>query len=337
MAHGIAMINGRPALAYVGQMPWHELGTELRQPPNSAEELIQAANLDWEVDKKPVYAYDNGTLTAIPGYWATYRADLWGTENAKPFGVVRDEYHVLQNRDAFSFFDAIIESGDVTYETAGALGQGERVWVLAKVKDPMVIKGTDLVEKYLLLSNGHDGRTAVQIRFTPVRVVCQNTLNYALYRGSDLVYSHHGRGMDSRIARAQESVKRVLGYYDALEKHFQQLARVPMPVGRLNVYFAAVFPNPKRRAKQTERTYAEALKRVAGLRSTSARLFEEGRGNNEKAIRHTLWTAYNAVTELVDHFLAYQNGWQRMESICFGEGERTKRLAFDEAMKLARN
>ena len=337
MAHDIAMINGRPALAYIGQMPWHELGTQLDSPPKSAEKVIQAANLDWEVEKKLVYAYDNGTLTAIPGYWATYRADLWGTENAKPFGLVGDEYNVLQNREAFRFFDEIIESGFVTYETAGALGQGERVWVLAKVKKPMVIKGVDEVEKYLLLSNGHDGRTAVQIRFTPVRVVCQNTLNWALARGNDLTYSHHGRGMDSRIARAQESVKRVLGYYDVLEQHFQQLARVPMPAGRLNVYLGAVFPNPKRRANQTERNFAEALKRVARLRDTSTRLFDEGRGNQETAIKHTLWAAYNAVTELVDHFLAYQDARQRMESVCFGEGERTKRLAFDEAMKLTRN
>lgn len=337
MPHNIATKDGKPMLMFVGETPWHKLGNRLQTPPETAKEVIVAANLDWEVSKKPVYAFDGGAGCAVPGHYATVRADQWGKPECQPFGLVGEEYNVLQNREAFSFFDPIIKTGQVSYETAGALGHGERVWLLAKVDGNIVVKGDDVVERYLLLSNGHDGRTALKIRFTPVRVVCQNTLNYALASGRDLLSSHHGHGMDRRIDRAQETVGIILKQYDSLTNTYKRFAEVQMNPDRLGRYLGEVFPLPKRRSNQGERSYQAAVTRVNHLRLTSERLFDQGRGNGVAAIKGTLWAAYNGVTELVDHHLAYGNAEQRMASVCFGEGEQTKQLAFAVALQFSRN
>ena len=337
MPHAIAMKDGKPMMMFVGKTPWHKLGTHLASAPKTAEAVIQAANLDWEVSKKPVYAFDGGAFCPVPSHFATVREDLWGKPECEPFGLVGEDYNVLQNREAFSFFDPIIETGRVSYETAGALGRGERVWLLAKVDGNIRIKGADEVERYLLLSNGHDGRTALKIRFTPVRVVCQNTLNYALAHGRDLLSSHHGQGLDRRMDRAQETVGIILKQYDSLAQNYSRLAEVQMNVERLGQYLGSVFPLPKRRTNQGERSYREIVARTNYLRRTSERLFDEGRGNKLPAIRGTLWAAYNGVTELVDHHLAYDNAENRMASVCFGEGERTKQVAFEVALQYVRN
>jgi len=240
MPHNLAMKDGKPMLMFVGETPWHKLGTRLDSPPKTAEAVIKAAHLDWEVIKQPVYAFDGGSGCAVPGHYATVRGDLWGKPECEPFGLVGEDYNVLQNREAFSFFDPIIQTGQVTYETAGALGRGERVWMLAKVDGDITIKGKDLVKRYLLLSNGHDGRTALKIRFTPVRVVCQNTLNYALASGRNLLQSHHGHGMDRRIERAQEVVGMILKQYDSLARHYVRFAEVQMSSDLLGRYLGSL-------------------------------------------------------------------------------------------------
>ena len=318
-------------MMYVGEVPWHGLGTRLEKAPKTAAEAIQAARLDWEVGLKRVYACDGDAFHEFPDRKAVVRLDKWGTEECVPFGLVSNDYLILQNRKAFSFFDPIIATGKVEYHTAGALGHGERVWVLAKVEGDIVVKGCDRIEKYLLLSNGHDGRTALQVRFTPVRVVCANTLSVAIQGKDDLVKIYHVRDMWRRLDSAQEIVKRILGFYDGLQSQFEKFASIAMDTARLTAYHEAVFPTPKRKANQSEPAYENAVAIVRGLRQSSLRLFEEGKGNEKTKVRGSLWAAYNGITELVDHHMNYRDRWQRLDSLWFGEGERTKQRAFDEA------
>lgn len=331
------MIDGRAAIAFVDAPPWHGLGYKFVTPPKTAEEVIERANLDWEVVKKPVYAFDGEHFCVIPGHQATIRANSWGKKDCRPFGLVGDNYQILQNHEAFRFFDPVVESGCVTYETAGALGDGEQIWVLAKVKEDIYVKGKDQIKRYLLLSNGHDGRTALQVRFTPVRVVCWNTLSAALAKGKDLIKSHHGRGMHSRLENKQEDLKSILAHYDTLADHFERFVNKTMIENMLPTYLKSVFPDPKRKPNQKDRTYEEAVAQNNQLREKSSQLFAEGRGNTETPIRGTLWAAYNGVTELVDHYFAYQDRWQRLESVCLGDGHRIKQRAFDVALGLSKN
>ncbi|MEI7911892.1 MAG: DUF932 domain-containing protein [Verrucomicrobiota bacterium] len=337
MAHELNFENGEASMMYVGDVPWHGLGTRLETAPKTAEEAIKAAHLDWRVGLKPIFAGGEKAFYNIPDRQAVVRLDKWGQEDCPIYGLVGPGYVPLQNLDAFKFFDPVVESGAVNYETAGSLGKGERVWVLAKVtgpNGPMKIKGKDLVEKYLLLSNGHDGRTAVQVRFTPVRVVCQNTLSFALAGDRDMFKVYHDPSIHRRLDDAQEKIKTVLGHYENIEKRFQEFAGFDMTKGRLDLYVGGVFPDPTRKKGQSDRSFEEAKAKSLVFRTESARLFEEGKGNSESGIRGTLWAAYNGVTELVDHHWNYKSPWQRMNSICFGEGERLKHRAFDQATTL---
>jgi phage/plasmid-like protein (TIGR03299 family) len=331
VAHNLNIENDQASLMYVGQVPWHGLGTRLEHPPETSEEAMKAANLDWEVGLKPVYCMEGGVYYEIPDKKAVVRLDKWGQPECVSFGLVGNDYRPLQNRDAFNFIEFLTRKGKMTFETAGALGLGERVWVLAKIAGEMKVKNCDVVEKYLLFSTGHNGRTAVQIRFTPVRVVCQNTLIASLSSGKDLFKIHHVPGMHEAIQTAEEAVQEIFDDYERLEKTYEQLARTPLTPERLTRYVSTIFPDPKRRKDQSEVKYEAALAKTRSVRNHAIKLFERGKGNNEKAVKGTLWAAYNGVVELIDHNWRYSSPWHRLEYTCFGEGERVKQLALKTA------
>ena len=177
--HNLFETEEGEAMMYVGDAPWHGLGTRFETAPKTSEEAIQAAKLDWQVLRVKLYAVDGTHWTQVPSRRALVPSDRWGKPDCPVFADVPDSYEPVQNEDAFRFFDPLIQQGKATYETAGGLGNGEKVWVLAKLTGDMEIAG-DTLERYLLLSNGHNGRTAVQVMFTPIRVVCANTLSVAL-------------------------------------------------------------------------------------------------------------------------------------------------------------
>src|SRR5712692_8701724 len=133
MAHDLMFKDDRAAMMYVGEVPWHELGQQLDAPP-TAEEGIKAAGLDWRVAKKPICAMSEGVWYEIPDRYAVVREDLWGSEQCPTFATVSENYVPLQNNEAFSFFDGLIDRKLATYETAGALGEGERVGLWPSLK-----------------------------------------------------------------------------------------------------------------------------------------------------------------------------------------------------------
>lgn len=166
MAHELFIENGQASMMYVGNAPWHGLGTKLNQPATSAE-AICAAKLDWQVVKRPIYAVGDGCLFPIPDKEAILRKGEPGQPDGPVFGVVSTQYTPLQNTEAFEFFDSIVEGKQAIYHTAGALGKGERIWILAKLPSSIRVIGDDITDKYLLLSNSHDASSAIQVKFTP--------------------------------------------------------------------------------------------------------------------------------------------------------------------------
>lgn len=188
MAHNLNFNEqtGKHSFFSVKEKAWHGLGQIVSDYPTSAE-AIKHAGLDYTVEKRRLFTYDNQNNIAdenthivipkieVPNYFATIR-----TDNQKVLGIVGRDYVVIQNEDAFSFFDAIVSGYGIMYETAGALGKGERIFITAKLPGYIKVGNDDLIEKYLFLTTSHDGYGSITSPFTPVRVVCQNTLNAAM-------------------------------------------------------------------------------------------------------------------------------------------------------------
>lgn len=311
----------------VGEPAWHRVGTVLNRPATAAE-AIRAAHLDWSVIKQALYAGER-EHRAIQGYYAVVRSDDWENKKdgtAKTLGIVSDGYTPVQNRDAFTFFDFIVGQNAAVYHTAGALGDGERVWILAKLPDDIRVIGDDITQKYLLLSNSHDASSAVQIKFTPIRVVCQNTLTMALSQGPTLRIPHT-KDVQQRLRLAANMLNRVNIRYSEIADVFKRMAEIQMNGERLREYLGEIFPDPRREPDddRSERLLAQVRKDRAGAEV----LFSSGKGNTQKGVNGTLWAAYNGVTEYVDYKKYSKAAPDRqVETIWFGSGYSAKARAY---------
>ena len=183
-------------MAYAGQLPWHGLGTRVSENI-SVDDMLKESGLDWEVQKVPAYAELNGQKIAS-GHDMLIR-----TSDNTALDMVSGNWNPVQNAEAFDFFREFVEAGDMEMHTAGSLQDGKRVWCLAKVKDSFTINGNDKVDSYMLLTNPHMYGRAVDIRFTPIRVVCNNTLTLSLGQKSDYQVSmSHKKAFDAEEAKS---------------------------------------------------------------------------------------------------------------------------------------
>jgi len=320
MAHGIEIKNGSASMFYVQEVPWHGLGVKLDQPATAAE-AIAHARMDWSVRKAPLLAQPD---IDVPDRFAIVRND---TQHV--LGVVGADYQPLQNKEAFSFFDPIVGADAAVYHTAGVLGEGEKIWILAKLPGYLRVTGDDVSEKYLLLSNGHDGKTSVQIKFTPVRVVCQNTLHLALNSGKTLRVAHHS-DLKEKLRDVEKALGIINNRFGDLEASFQAMAQLPMDTEKLGVYLERVFPLP-------ETDELAPIETTMRERSWSAYFFEEGHGNRLPGVRGSLWAALNGVTEWVDHRQSQRGPSALARSSMFGRGQQVKSRAYAVALDFLRN
>jgi phage/plasmid-like protein (TIGR03299 family) len=320
MSHNLLIQNGQASMFYINELPWHGLGTKLDKPA-TAQEAIQAAHLDWKVVKLPLFA--GSKRIPVTDRFAVVRRTGDLIQRTDPvLGVVSHEYTPLQNHQAFQFFDPIVGQNAAIYHTAGALGNGERVWILAKLPGHIRVAGDDITEKYLLLSNSHDGKSSVSIKFTPVRVVCQNTLTLALNDGSAWRVSHHS-DIHQKLKQAHEMMGLINEQFSDMEQSFQAMSQVRLDTNRLTEYLAAVYPDSTEPDKQ-------AL--VQRDRSWSEYFFDQGKGNRMAGVAGSLWAGFNGVTEWIDHRKTRQSENQRLNSTWFGEASRIKARAFSVAM-----
>ena len=198
-------------------------------------------------------------------------------------GVVGSSYTPVQNREAFAFFDPVVGKQAAVYHTAGALGKGERVWILAKLPDSIRVVGDDITDKFLLLTNSHDGTSSLQVKFTPVRVVCQNTLSLAINQGGAGIKISHHTDIHQRLKAAEKMLGIVRHQFDELADTFREMVQVPMNSNRLEKYLEYVYPEPKDR--QPTESEAECIARD---RSWSEYFFDQGAGNRLKGVEGTL-------------------------------------------------
>jgi len=330
MAHNLAKTNGKHAMFYHGETPWHGLGTKLKGPATS-KEAIKAAGLDWQVGKYDLYAkVKSGSMKKVPDYFATVREDEWS-----PLGVVGKSYTPLQNSEAFSFFDGVVGAKKAIFETAGALGRGEKIWILAKLPGEIKVLNQDITKKYLLLYNGHDGGTVVGVKFTPVRVVCQNTLVMAQGGQEQTFRVYHYPDVKTNLEKVEDLLGIIKNNYDSIEEIMKKLSLVKLPDNYFSKYLQAVV----RDSTNLDSPRAEVKNdRNARIREEIKRLAVSGRGTEIKGVRGTLWGGYNAVTEFVDYRDTRREdkaGENRLDRILFGRGADLKTRAFSVAASMA--
>lgn len=225
MAHNINYNEqtGKHSFFSTKQKAWHNLGQIITDYPTSAEAIIHAG-LDYEVEKRRLFTTDSAEIILdneiihnkieVPNYYSTVR-----TDNDAVLGVVGKDYQIVQNRDAFSFFDSIVGGDGILYETAGALGKGERIFITAKLPDYIRVGNDDLIEKYLFLTTSHDGSGSITAAFTPIRIVCNNTLNAAMNSKTNTVRIRHTSNAKQRLEQAHK----VMGISDMLSAQMENI------------------------------------------------------------------------------------------------------------------
>jgi len=286
------------SMMYVREKPWHGLGVEVDEAPNSLD-AMRLAGLNWDVVPKKITLM--GEDSEIPDVVANVRSS-----DGKVLGIVSDRYKIVQNVEAFAFTDTLI-GGDVRYETAGSLNGGRRVWLLARLPKQKVL-GDD-VEPYICFSNTHDGTGAVKVCMTPVRVVCNNTLNFALRNAKRAWSVKHTGDISMKIKEAKDTLQLASEYMIGLNNFAEQIVDIRVDEEALAVALGKTFPkkeNPSPREQANEKQLMDNFM-MCYLAPDIAKF------------KGTAWGALNAMTDLVAHTTparksqSYEeNNWRRI-------------------------
>lgn len=316
MAHEISVRSDDTAEAmFAGTPAWHGLGALV---PSHVTPLLALtlAHLDWEVEKRPIR-----TETGLPitTHKATHRCDTGAL-----LGVVGTDYEPMQNSQQAAWIESLVGQGS-TVECCGALREGRRTFWTLKIPGDVMVSAQDAVKQYLIVANGHDGGLAFRAFWSPIRVVCSNTLNASLPGAKDGVFLRHTKGIHSSVAEAQRVLRIAGDYYNKLGETFRAMLATPMTDEGFTSYLDGLLPLSPTRALPVREEY----------RATVRNNWVQGAG--AEMARGTVWGAYNAVTELTSHGQRTRGGLpaeRRFMSVMFGAGKQLGQEAFEAAVEL---
>lgn len=319
MAHMVEMVNGVAQMAYAGEKPWHGLGTEVSNDL-TPEQIMQKAGLDWTVHEVESFVDFDGKR--IP----TGQKALIRSTDHKVLTNVGEGWNPVQNAEAFEFFSEYVLAGDMEMNVAGSLKDGRNVFALAKVKESFSILGDDQIDSYLLFSNPHEYGKAIDIRFTPIRVVCNNTLTLSLNMDTK-----NGVKMNHRSVFDADAVKRTMGLAHEKFAKYKEMAEFlsskKFSVDNLIQYYNEVFPYTHKASDaptKVEDLSKNAREAFAVLETQPGAEYGAG----------TWWQAFNSVTYLTDHQMGRSTD-TRMQSAWFGQNQTRKLKAANLAVKMA--
>jgi phage/plasmid-like protein (TIGR03299 family) len=306
-------------MMFVGATPWHGLGNKV-DADIGVEDAIVAAGLDWEVGLK-----DLQTVDGVPvNHRATYRKT-----DGSILGVVGPRYTPLQNKDSFDWFQPFIDAGECGIHTAGSLHSGQKVWVLAQLnRDNSEIVSGDDVSKFILLSNSHDGTTAIRVGYTPIRVVCVNTLAMAHSKGSgsQLIRIRHTRSSKNNLEQVRDIMDNINAQFEATAEQFRFLASKNFNQADIRRYVKTMLG--------IEGTVDGDIKTRTRNIMDEILALVEGPKQSATNVRGTWWAAYNGYNE----YLNYNKGRtedNRLDSLWFGANANDNIKALEKAMEFA--
>lgn len=328
----------------VKEKAWHGLGQIVEDYPTSGE-AIRYAGLDYTVEKRPLFTNslpnevnempEDIALPKIdvPSFFATVR-----TDNNSVLGVVGKDYEVVQNADAFQFFDAIVggESG-IKYETAGALGKGERIFITAKLPDYIKVGKQDLIEQYLFLTTSHDGFGSITAAFTPTRIVCNNTLNAAMRNYANGIKIRHTASANDRLKQAHTlmGISHVMA--EELEELFNHWTSVRITDKQLKKLIQVALAPNKEVINNLELGLVDKLSTTYTNIVDNAFAYAMGNPTQQmETTAGTLFGAYNAITGYYQNVRNFKDGDAKFKSIMDGTAKQRAQVAFDLCGNFAR-
>lgn len=315
--------SNRYAFFSVKEKAWHGLGQIVTAYPTS-KEAMAFAGLDYLVEKRPLStiavissdAAHPSSGISVPDYFATVRND---TQTV--LGVVGKDYQIIQNQDAFSFFDSIVGGTEgILYETAGALGKGERIFITAKLPDYIRVgNGEDITEKYLFFTNSHDGSGSITAAFTPVRVCCQNTLNAALKNCSNVIRIRHTASAKQRLDNAHRVMGISSQFSQQLETVFNQWAKTRITDPQLKQLIQmALAPNKEMLDKLDRGVEDEFSARFQNQCDQAFEYALSAESQNMPTTAGTVFGGYNAITGFFQNVQGYKTQEDKVKSILYG-------------------
>jgi phage/plasmid-like protein (TIGR03299 family) len=316
MAHMIEMVNGKAQMAYSGDTPWHGLGVKVPSDLTPIQ-MLEAAGLNWSVEKVPAFADIAGIRTPV-GQSALVRS----SDNSI-LDVVSDDWNPVQNEEAFDFFNEFVGAGDMEMHTAGSLKNGTIIWGLAKVKESFELFKGDQIDSYLLFSNFHRYGFSTDVRFTPIRVVCNNTLTLSLSSKVDQMAK-----ISHRKVFEPSNVKEMLGIAtNKLAKYKEMASFLGSKKAKeedIVEYFCRIFPVSGSSEVKKKDISKNALTAFEILNTQPGAEYAAG----------TWWQPFNAVTYLTDH-LAGRSADTRLASAWYGSNKTLKTKALELAIEMA--
>ena len=312
MAHMIEFLDGKASMAYAGETPWHGLGTEVPADITPSD-MLKAAGLDWKVTPVPAFAEIGGKQVSVG------RSALVRDIDNKILDVITDDWIPNQNETAFEFFNDFVAAGEMEMHTAGSLRDGQLVWGLAKVKEAFELFNGDTVESYLLFTNPHKYGWSIDVRFTPIRVVCNNTLTLSLNsQSSKIVKVSHRNEFDGDLVKETLGVaKEKLATYKEMAAFLGSKRYTDESIVD---YFTRIFPvsGSKKEMSKNAGIALEIMDQQPGAQ------FAEG----------SWWQAFNAVTFMTDHIIG-RNADNRLTSAWYGANKNLKTKALEAAVEMA--
>ena len=327
MSHNLDESTGKPAIAYVGDVPWHGLGQELKKDA-SIEDWIKEAQLDWQILRESVrYRFGDKILT-MPDRHVLLRSD-----NGNPLSIVSDDYKIVQPKEVVEFYRDLVKDSDFTLETAGALDEGRKVWALARSNYTGFANpegNEDQLYGFLLLATSCDKTLATTAAFTSIRVVCQNTLQFAMeeIKGQPPTKSikvpHNHRFVENEVKTKLGLINTAWETFINKVKH---LTQIPIEDGEVYDFYKELFipADPKKKEQLSNKAALE----IQSLMSC----FKNGVGQNLTTAKGTAWGLVNAVTYYVDHDRKSSNQSTRLDSAWFGSGAQLKEKAWNAAIE----
>jgi phage/plasmid-like protein (TIGR03299 family) len=330
MAHDLNYnsTTGKHSFFSTRQKAWHGLGQIVHDYPTSAE-AIQFAGLDYEVQKRTIFTHRGDEVIndiAVNNYFATIR-----TDTDQVLGVVGNDYEVVQNVDAFNFFDSIVGGRHgIKYETAGALGSGERIFITAKLPEFIQVGRDDLIERYLFLTTSHDGTGSIMAAFTPVRVVCANTLAVALKNNDRCIRIRHTQNAQERLKEAHKLMGITNAMSNELHHIFNRWAHVRITDAEVKKLVAvAMAPNKEVLNNVLTGKDEELSSRFNNVLQSVTNYAFSHPTQITATTEGTLFGAYNAITGYYQNVKTYKDGESKLKNIVFGSGLQKSLSAFN--------